>query len=131
MKFIKFSLLIIYLLFVNSVHAQKSQSFKELNAGICGADWFVAPGASLLWGKTYQNNKRIFEWQAGVAFPTLVTGKLTLAHGKLDKNSGISLRVWPPTIGPQFKINNLTLSAEVGPALVDGVWGILTIGFRT
>jgi len=64
MKFIKFSLLIIYLLFVNSVHAQKSQSFKELNAGICGADWFLAPGASLLWGKTYQNNKRIFEWQA-------------------------------------------------------------------
>ncbi len=131
MKFIKFSLLIISLLFVNSVHAQKSQSFKELNAGICGADYFVAPGASFLWGKTYQNNKRIFEWQAGVAFPTLVTGKLTLAHGKLDKNSGISLRVWPPTIGPQFKINNLTLSAEVGPDLIDGEpWGILTIGFR-
>jgi hypothetical protein len=130
MKFIKFSLLIIYLLFVNSVHAQKSQSFKELNAGICGADWFIAPGASLLWGKTYQNNKRIFEWQAGVAFPTLVTGKLTLAHGKFDKYSGISLRVFPPTIGPQFKIKSLIISAELGPELIGTYWGILTVGFR-
>ena len=92
--------------------------------------WLVFPGASFLWGKTYQNNKRIFEWQAGVAFPTVVTGKLTLAHGKLDKYTGISLRVWPPTIGPQFKINRLTLSAEVGPEPDDGFWGIFTVGFR-
>jgi hypothetical protein len=129
MKFIKFSLFIISFLSINSVHAQSTQSFKELNAGIM-TSWLVFPGASFLWGKTYQNNKRIFEWQAGVAFPTAVTGKLTLAHGKLDKYSGISLRVWPPTIGPQFKINSLTLSAEVGPDLVDSVWGIFTVGFR-
>ena len=130
MKFFKFSLFIISFLSINSAHAQSTQSFKELNAGIM-TSWIVVPGASFLFGKTYQNNKRIFEWQAGVAFPTLVTGKLTLAHGKLDKNSGISLRVWPPTIGPQFKINNLTLSAEVGPYSIDGEpWGILTIGFR-
>ena len=58
MKFIKFSLFIISFLFINSVHAQKSQSFKELNAGICGGDGFVAPGASLLWGATY-NDKTV------------------------------------------------------------------------
>lgn len=140
MKFIKFSLFIISFLFINSVHAQKSQSFKEFNTGICLDLWNsssvyeeVFPGASFLWGKTYQNNKRIFEWQGGLAFPTIVTGKLTLAHGKLDKYSGISLRVWPPTIGPQFKINKLTLSAEIGPDPfynLDGVWGIFTVGFR-
>ena len=130
MKFIKFSLFIISFISINSVHAQSTQSFKELNAGIM-TSWIVAPGASFLWGKTYHNNKRIFEWQAGVAFPTLVTGKLTLAHGKFDKYSGISLRVRPPTIGPQFKINRLTLSAEVGPDLVDSVWGIFTVGFRS
>ncbi len=129
MKFIKFSLFIISFLSINSAHAQSTQSFKELNAGIM-TSWLVFPGASFLWGKTYQNNKRIFEWQAGVAFPTVVTGKLTLAHGKLDKYTGISLRVWPPTIGPQFKINRLTLSAEVGPEPDDGFWGIFTVGFR-
>ena len=133
MKFIKFSLFIISFLFINSVHAQSTQSFKELNAGIafdgCGG-W---TGASFLWGQTYQNNKRIFEWQAGIAFPSLVTGKLTLAHGKFDKYSGISLRVWPLTIGPQFKINNsLTLSAELGTGedISFSSFGILTIGFR-
>ncbi|MDC0561866.1 hypothetical protein OAP07_07340 [Bacteroidia bacterium] len=108
---------------------ENSQSFKEFNAGIY-VGWLVFPGASFLWGKTYQSNKRIFEWQAGVALPTTVTGKLTLAHGKLDKYSGISIRVWPPTIGPQFKINRLTLSAEVGPDIDNGVMGILTVGFR-
>ena len=131
MKFIKFSLFIISFISINSVHAQSTQSFKELNAGIM-TSWIVAPGASFLWGKTYQNNKRIFEWQAGVAFPTLVTGKLTLAHGKFDKYSGISIRVWPLTIGPQFKINRLTISAELGTGEYISFYsrGILTVGFR-
>ena len=129
----KYILLIISFLFINFVHAQKSQSFKELNAGIAFDGWGGWPGASFLWGQTYQNNKRIFEWQGGLAFPTIVSGKLTLAHGKLDKYSGISIRVWPPTIGPQFKINNrLTLSAELGTGedISFGSFGILTVGFR-
>ena len=157
MKFIKFSLFIISFLFINSVHAQRSQSFEEFNAGIfvntvnrprlrdvngiissslcwsCSVQQnrknriFVFPGASYLWGKTYLNNKRIFEWQSGVALPTFITGKLTLAHGKFDKYSGISLRVWPLTIGPQLKINRLTFSAEYIPTLG---WSIFTVGFR-
>ena len=156
MRFIKFSLFIISFLFINSVNAQRSQSFEEFNAGIfvntvnrprirdAGSNlstgivngsfqqnrknrMVVYPGASYLWGKTYQNNKLIFEWQAGVALPTLITGKLTLAHGKFDKYSGISLRVWPLTIGPQLKINRLTFSAEYIPTLG---WNIFTVGFR-
>ena len=139
MKFIKFSLFIITFLFINSVHAQKSQSFKELNTGIAFEntditfdEWGVFPGVSFLRGQTYQNNKRIFEWQAGIAFPSLVTGKLTLAHGKFDKYSGISIRVWPLTIGPQFKINRLTISAELGTGEYISFYsrGILTVGFR-
>lgn len=139
MSYSKLILFIISLLVINTVRAQSSQSFKEFNAGIVvgigqgfGPDSdHVFPGASFLWGKTYQNNKRIFEWQAGIAFPTILTGKVTLAHGKLDKYSGISLRVWPPTIGPQFKINRLTLSAEIGPnTYTNEAWGIFTVGFR-
>jgi hypothetical protein len=139
MRYSKFILFIISFLFINSVHAQRSQSFKEFNTGIIvtedlfdnySNDLGLMPFPSFLWGKTYQKNKRIFEWQAGVAFPTLVTGKLTLAHGKFDKYSGISLWVFPPTIGPQFKIKSLIISAELGPELIGTYWGILTVGFR-
>ena len=138
MKVIKFSLFIISFLSINPVHAQSTRSFKEFNAGIIVIDEFfeypsfdgLSPFSSFLWGKTYQKNKRIFECQAGLALPTLITGKLTLAHGKFDKYSGVSLRVFPPTIGPQFKINRLTFSAEIGPELLGTYWGILRVGFR-
>tara|TARA_B100001059_G_scaffold207688_1_gene219388 strand:+ start:69 stop:461 length:393 start_codon:yes stop_codon:yes gene_type:complete len=129
MKFIKFSLFIISFLLINSVYAQSSQSFRELNVGI-DVGFGVFP--SFLWGKTYENNKRIFEWQAGIAFPTIVTGKLTLAHGRFDNYSGISLRIFPLTIGPQFKINRLTLSAELGTGKGRGYYAssIFTAGLR-
>ena len=137
MNFTKFVLLLISLVVINSVHAQNRRAFKELNVGAAYSpdnmmDAHVFPGVSFLWGETYQNNKRILEWEAGIALPSIATGKLTLAYGELNKYSGISLRVWPLMIGPQFKMGQLTLSAELGTDTDISFYaqGIFTIGFR-
>ena len=49
-----------------------------------------------------------------MALSTFVTGKLTMAYGRLGNYAGISLRVWPLSIGPQLRVNRLTLIAELG-----------------
>ena len=54
-------------------------SFIEWNVGIAfiADESFPFPGTSVLWGKTHVNeNDIIFEYQAGFAFPSLITGKI-------------------------------------------------------
>ena len=75
---------------------------------------FTIPGLSFLFGETYSNNGLVTGWQAGLAFPTVATGKLFVGGGDLDKNIGIGIRPWPLFIGPQAKIGRLSFSFEVG-----------------
>jgi hypothetical protein len=77
------SLLLIFF-FVNSeaqeISTGKSKnSFVEWNFGVAYIvdDDFVFPGTSVLWGSTYiTENNFIFEYEAGFALPSIVTGKL-------------------------------------------------------
>ena len=77
------SLLLLFIFQTNN--AQKStsisseNSFIEWNVGIAfiADENFPFPGTSVLWGKTHVNeNDIIFEYQAGFAFPSLITGKI-------------------------------------------------------
>ena len=96
--------LILLLSFFAYVHGQaqetsngKSQnSFNEFNFGLAyiSDENFFFPGASFLWGKTYINeNNIIFEYEAGFAFPTIVTGKLGV--GKKFNNTKLVLGIRP------------------------------------
>ena len=84
MKKTFFSSLLLLFIFQTS-NAQKStsisseNSFIEWNVGIAfiADENFPFPGTSVLWGKTHVNeNDIIFEYQAGFAFPSLITGKI-------------------------------------------------------
>ena len=85
---------------------------------------YPAPGLSLVYGKIYENNRSIynsqdyiFEWQIGLALPSIVTGKLTFGLGDSDKYWGLSIRPWPLFIGPQVKLKNWSFSFEYSPSI--------------
>ena len=101
--------------------------FLELNLGAGVIDIYgellPAPGLSLVYGKIYENKRSIynsqdyiFEWQIGLALPSVVTGKLTFGLGDSDKYWGLSIRPWPLFIGPQVKLNNWSFSFEYSPS---------------
>ena len=129
--------LIIILIFPTIVLGQKEkQRYTEYNMGVASVDdydfSFTIPGLSFLFGETYSNNGLVTGWQAGLAFPTVATGKLFVGGGDLDKNIGIGIRPWPLFIGPQAKIGRLSFSFEVGTnseASFDAGL-IATIGYR-
>ena len=89
-----------FFFFINSeaqeISTEKSKnSFVEWNFGVAYTDdSFVFPGTSVLWGRTYINeNNSIFEYEAGLAFPSLITGKLGI--GKKFNNTQVIVGVRP------------------------------------
>tara|TARA_B100000927_G_C16420858_1_gene451301 strand:+ start:336 stop:770 length:435 start_codon:yes stop_codon:yes gene_type:complete len=110
--------------------------FIEANVGVASVDSYefdwVFPGASVLWGQTYSNKGFVSEWQIGLAAPSIVTGKLFIGSGNLDKNIGIGIRPWPVFIGPQAKLGRLTFSFEISPnAEISMETGLITtVGYR-
>jgi hypothetical protein len=99
----------------------KEKKFIELNIGIAAIDGYdfndAFPGASVLFGQTIQiTDNGIFEYQVGIAAPSIVTGKVAVGYGNLKNNIALAVRPWPLLIGPQAKIGNFTFSFEVGTA---------------
>tara|TARA_B000000532_G_C18618049_1_gene298496 strand:- start:52 stop:483 length:432 start_codon:yes stop_codon:yes gene_type:complete len=131
-------LIILLVLIPTSVFGQKEkQSFVELNLGVAAIEGYefknnTFPGCSFLFGQTYLSGNLVTEWQAGLALPTVLTGKVFFGTGNLDHNFGIGMRPWPLFIGPQAKLGRLTLSFEVGfnNELSYDAGLIATIGYR-
>lgn len=96
-------LLISFLLcFYGKIESQETSvgkvrsSFVEWNFGVAymSDEDFIFPGTSVLWGRTYINeNNVIFEYEAGLALPTIVTGKLGI--GKKFNNTKVLMGVRP------------------------------------
>ena len=89
-----------------------SQSFnyngyKEINVGLYVIpEYFVYPGASFLWGKKkYYNNKTFLDYQIGIAFPTIVTGKVGYGIGDRDYATIFGIRPFPTSTYIQFSFN--------------------------
>ena len=73
-------------------------NFKELNAGFAFIEDFgiPIPGVSFTWGRTIINSKNtIFEYQGGVALPTLFTAKVGIGKKIGDANFILGLRPFP------------------------------------
>ena len=97
----------------------KENKFIELNIGLAAIDGYdfndAFPGASVLFGQTRQiSDNGIFEYQVGIAAPSIITGKVAIGYGNLKNNIALAIRPWPLLIGPQAKIGNFTFSFEVG-----------------
>jgi hypothetical protein len=100
-----FLIFLIPLFFICSLDAQElstkksNQFFLEWNFGLAyitdvGTSHFIFPGTSLLLGKTWVNeNNYVFEFEAGLALPSIVTGKIGV--GKKINNSIVVMGVRP------------------------------------
>ena len=140
---------IIFILFLIPTlsYSQSNEKYKEFNFGVILIDVFensnsndglfsddfqLYPGASFLLGKThYFNNNTLLDYQAGFAFPNVVTGKIGFGIGNSDFATVVGVRPWPPTAYLQLSINQKTnFSIEyVEPEM----WGdalIITYGIR-
>ena len=100
---------ILLLLFICPVvsYSQFNETYKEFNFGVI-TDWKygIFPGASYLWGKThYYNNNTILDYQAGIALPTIVTGKIGFGVGGSNFATIIGIRAYPTTAYIQFGNN--------------------------
>ncbi len=100
----------------------KVNSFVELNVGFAimsihyDEDRSYFPGASVLWGQTFTNQRNYFiEYQAGLAFPTVVTAKLGI--GKKINKTKISAGVRPYPL-------NLYAQITIPGPLKSGEWNI-------
>ena len=105
-------------------YSQSNEKYKEFNFGVILIDVFensnsndglfsddfqLYPGASFLLGKThYFNNNTLLDYQAGFAFPTVVTGKIGFGIGNSDFATVVGVRPWPPSAYLQLSINQKT-----------------------
>jgi len=125
--------------------SQNSNKYKEFNTGIYVNNlqfegWsridldFIFPGASFLWGKTnYYDNFFFFDYQVGVAFPSLVTGKAGVGIGSKESPFIFStgIRPWPLTYYVQLDINRkFIISIEPFLSSRSNGTGIATVGYR-
>ena len=112
--------------------SQSNNTYKEFNFGLALFDGNNAfPGASFLIGKTnYYSNNTLLDYQAGLAFPSIVTGKLGFGIGDEDFATIIGFRPWPTSSYLQFSIKKRhNLSVEYG-FFYDEVVTIITYGIR-
>ena len=88
---------------------KSKNSFVEWNFGVAyivDSD-FTFPGTSLLWGKTsIHENNFIFEYEAGIALPTLVTGKLGIGKQFNTTKVLVGVRPFPFNLYLQSSFTN-------------------------
>ena len=111
--------------------SQSKNTYKEFNFGIALFNNHAFPGASFLIGKTnYYSNNTLLDYQAGLAFPSIVTGKLGFGIGDEDFATIIGFRPWPISSYLQFSIKERhNLSVEYG-FFTDIEVAIITYGIR-
>ena len=124
------SLLPIFLL------SQSNNSYKEFNFGIAVVDDFGFPGASFLFGQTnYNSNNTLLDYQIGIAFPSILTGKIGFGIGDKDFATITGIRAWPTCPYLQFSIkerHNFSIEYHVfkESEFFEGTSLIYTYGIR-
>lgn len=133
-------LLLISILCFTFSKAQTTTKYTELNVGASVGTVPVFPGFSILYGATTKcDNGIILDYQGGLAFPSLVTGKAGIGFSinpKLDLTFGI--RVWPSSTYVQLKVNRPNKLKDI-VFTAENTWGgptsfgqtaIFTVGWR-
>tara|TARA_B100000497_G_C7435366_1_gene271455 strand:- start:85 stop:477 length:393 start_codon:yes stop_codon:yes gene_type:complete len=128
----KKNILILFLIPTLSFSQSFNDTYKEFNFGvITNVEGGIFPGASYLWGKTHYYNNTLLDYQAGFAFPTIVTGKIGFGLGGSNFATIIGFRPWPSTAYLQFSINQrFNFSIEVIVPELYGEGFIFTYAIR-
>ncbi len=113
--------------FTNHAQQTNSRTYREFNAGAAFLNEYsiselgdIMVGLSYVSGKqNYFSENFFFEYQAGIALPSIITGKVGIgATGKVFGGS-IGVRVFPTFVYGQihfrFQKSQLNFSAEVSP----------------
>ena len=117
--------------------SQSKNIYKEFNFGIAVVDAIGAfPGASFLIGNTsYYSNNTLLDYQIGIAFPSIFTGKVGFGIGNEDFAAIIGFRPWPTCPYLQLSIkerHNLSIEYHLlqDSDYFQGTSLILTYGIR-
>ena len=106
----------------DSTHPSGIFKYKELNVGLSRIEYldFPLPAAAFTWGQTHiYDNNFVLDYQAGVALPTVVTGKIG-AGIKIKKSMLlIGVRPFPTFVNLQFS----------SPNNMDGYW-VYSFGYN-
>ena len=116
-KLLLISLLSFFFSGNSEAQGKSKNSFVEWNFGVAYLeDWSSSssffPGTSVLWGRTHINdNNFIFEYEAGLALPSIVTGKLGIGKkfNKISNFYSVNVKI-DTTFHTFLGINLLTVS---------------------
>lgn len=120
--------------------AQTKTTYSEVNVGVCVGTVPFFPGASSMVGVTNKYPSGIIlDYEGGIAFPTLLTGKIGLGASlddQLDLTFGV--RVFPSSFYTQLEVNRpekrsdivFTAEALLWGEQAFGQYSILTVGWR-
>ncbi len=130
--------ILIFIIFPIFSFSQSYETYKEFNFGLITSvedeiynDLDIFPGASFLWGKTHYYNNTVLDYQAGFAFPTLVTGKIGFGVGNSNFATIFGIRPWPSTAYLQFSFKKrFNFSIEYITPDLYGEALLLTYGIR-
>ena len=134
---------LIFLLFLLlNISILKAQTIKyvELNTGFSTGIVPFFPGGSILVGSTHRfNNGIIFDYEGGVAIPSIVTGKAGVGCNIQSTIVTFGIRPWPSSVYAQIELlrpsksSDIVLTAEgmIGNVFIqERTESIFTIGWR-
>lgn len=120
-------------------YSQTTTPYVEVNAGFSTGIIPAFPGASVLYGATSRwESGFIFDYEAGIAFPTLLTGKMGIGGDFNGTEVTVGARPWPPATYAQVRINRPDKQSNLVFSVEGMLWSeylfaqraIFTIGWR-
>lgn len=111
----------------------------ELNTGFATGIVPFFPGASFLYGATnYYSNGMVLDYEAGVALPSIITGKIGAGFMVNTNELTFGIRPFPSTYYVQTRLNRPNKKSDIIISIESGLYyrsllsqsAILTIGWR-
>ena len=127
------------LLFLLGAKAQTTTRYFELNMGFSTGIIPFFPGSSALYGATTKYNSGILlDYEAGIAFPTLVTAKGGIGYDIDGTEVSVGVRPWPPATYGQVRLNRPNKFSDIVLSVENMMWSndflgqraMFTIGWR-
>lgn len=118
--------------------SQTTTKYVEVNTGFSTGIVPFFPGASVLYGATERYKSGfLLDYQAGIAFPTLITFKGGIGYDINGTELSFGIRPWPPTTYGQIKIDRPNKLSDIIIS-VEGMLfpnntiqrGLITVGWR-
>lgn len=139
MKKIVKSVLLIILLSTVIVKAQTTTPYVEINTGFSTGIIPVFPGASVLYGETTKYNSGfLLDYEVGISFPTLITGKIGVGYDIEGTELSVGVRPWPPATYGQIRLDRPNKKSDIILSIEGMMWSeqlfvqraIFTVGWR-